>query len=142
MKFVKIWRKPAVKGRPDKHIQWLRREIPLPHRTSVTKGVMHYFYGDESSPMLIIILFVSKILEAINNCVSFGPVARVKNCCEYKWKMTKQKRYKSNDAEMQKNSRKSRSKSYSMIRSWTVCFACIWVSVFWFYYQFSSLDLE
>ena len=38
----------------------------------------------------------------INNCFSFGFMESVKNCFGSKMRMTKQDRYKSNDAEMQK----------------------------------------
>ena len=80
------------------NIQWLR-EIPSCRHTSVTKGVMHCYYGDESFTYAYHnIIFVN----IINNCFSFGFMESVKNCFGSKMRMTKQDRYKSNDAEMQK----------------------------------------
>ena len=64
---------------------------------------MHCYYGDESFTYAYHnIIFVN----IINNCFSFGFMESVKNCFGSKMRMTKQDRYKSNDAEMQKKYKK------------------------------------
>ena len=73
---------------------------------------MHCYYGDESFTYAYHnIIFVN----IINNCFSFGFMESVKNCFGSKMRMTKQDRYKSNDAEMQKKIQESHGASHILV---------------------------